>query len=134
MQQGNISLQGMSIDCLNTIKHFALVEAFNMLESSNPQVRQAFNRMAQEHQSMAEDWFRLMHRRGWYHVPDARPEIRSQVNNFISSLQSNMGIHQMATGQVGQQMYGQQTYGQQSVAQQGRTQGTGMQGTQKYLT
>jgi len=134
MQQGNISLQGMSIDCLNTIKHFALVEAFNMLESSNPQVRQAFNRMAQEHQSMAEDWFRLMHRRGWYQVPDARPEIRSQVNNFISSLQSNMGIHQMATGQVGQQMYGQQTYGQQSVAQQGRTQGTGMQGTQKYLT
>jgi len=129
MPQGSISLQGMCIDCLNSIKHFALVEAFNTLESSNPQVRQAFNRMAQEHQSMAEDWFQLMHRRGWYQVPNARPEIRSHVNNFISSLQSNMGMYQMATGQVGQQMYGQQTYGQQSVAQQGRT-----QGTQKYLT
>ena len=137
LQQGSISLQGMSIDCLNTAKHFSLVDSFNSLESSNPQVRQAFSRTAQDHKSMAEDWFQLMHRRGWYQVPDARPEIKSQVSNFINSLQSNIGAQQTTAGQqtFGQTFggYGQQNYGTQTVAQQGGYQGSGMQAGQKYL-
>ena len=59
-----VSLQAMSIDCLNTSKHFTLVDCINTLESSSSQVRQAFSRLTQEHQSMADDWFRLI-QRGW---------------------------------------------------------------------
>jgi len=139
MQQGSISLQAMSIDCLNTIKHFALADSVSVLESSNAQVRQTLMRTAQEHMSMAEDWFQLMHRRGWYQVPEARPEVRSQLNNFVSSVQSNIGQQITTGGQAGYQTsYGQQTYispyAQQSVAKHGKEYGTGGMGGQKYLT
>ncbi|NLO89864.1 MAG: spore coat protein [Clostridia bacterium] len=138
MQQGSISLQAMSIDCLNTIKHFALIDTINVLESANSQVRQTLMRTTQEHMSMAEDWFQLMNRRGWYQVPEARPEVRNQLNNFVSSVQSNIGQRITTGGQAGYQTpYGQQPYtspyAQQSVAKQGNEYGTGGSGS-KYLS
>lgn len=152
MQQG-ISLQAMSIDCLNTSKHFTLVDCINTLEASSSQVRQAFSRLTQEHQAMADEWFRLMHNRGWYQVPEARPEVRTQVANWINSLQTNM----MGTGQqtfttspqpsqygitgptyggpqygYGQGGFGSQIYGQQSAAQASPISGTSSV-NQQYL-
>ncbi|HBT20867.1 MAG TPA: hypothetical protein DEA47_05860 [Peptococcaceae bacterium] len=135
MQQGSLSLQAMSIDCLNTIKHFALVNAFSVLESSNAKIRQTLMRTAQEHMSMAEDWFQLMNRRGWYQVPEARPEVRSQLNSFVSSVQSNITKKSAEGGQTVYQTYGQQSYvspsAQQSTGTQGKEYGTG---GQKYLS
>lgn len=135
-----ISLQAMSIDCLNTAKHFTLVDCINTLESSSAEVRQSFSRLTQDHQSMADDWFRLMNRRGWYQVPEARPEIRSQVAGFLNSMQSGftsgqvagMGSTMSPPGQYnythtygggsqygyGQGGFGSQIYGQQSAAQE----------------
>lgn len=133
-----VSMQAMSIDCLNTAKQFTITECFNTLESSSAQCRQSFSRMTQEHQSMADDWFRLMHRRGWYQVPEARPEIRTQIASFVSSMQSSMQSPFSGAGstaQSGQFGYGQsfgsgnqygygqggfgsQIYGQQSAAMQ----------------
>jgi len=147
MQQMGVSLQAMSIDCLNTSKHFAIVDCINTLESSSSQVRQAFGRLTQEHQSMADDWFRLMNRRGWYQVSEARPEARSQVANFINSMQTAMQTSipgqtftsaaqpSYGFGQFGSQSgygqggFGSQIYGQQSAAQYQSSPVTGMYGT-----
>lgn len=141
MHQNSISLQGMSMDCLNTLKFFSVSEASNILESSSPQIRQKFQRMAQEHQSMAGEWFQLMHRRGWYPVSEARPESINQTLSHISSLQS--GISQSTGMYMGQQNYephygqqysygGHQSYGQQTVASQDKNPaGTN---SRRYLT
>lgn len=144
MHQGGISLQAMAIDCLSSCKHFCLEDSFNTLESSNAQVRQMFQQMAQQHQSMAEDWFQLMNSRGWYQVPDVRPEVRNQVSSFINSLRASMNVG-MAAGNVqqygqGQFGYGQQTYGdgRQSIAEQSQPEQSGQmqetQNQQQYLT
>ena len=146
-----VILQAMSIDCLNTSKHFTLVDCINTLESSSSQVRQAFSRLTQEHQSMADDWFRLMHNRGWYQVPEVRPEVRTQVANWINSIQTNMTGQQFTTspqttGQYsmtsptyggpqygyGQGGFGSQIYGQQSAAQVSPVTGTSYM-NQQYL-
>lgn len=140
MQQG-ISPQVISIDCLNTSKHFSIIDCINTLESSSSQVRQTFNRLTQEHQSMADDWYRLMQRRGWYQVQEARPESRTQTANFINSIQSSIqssipgqsftassqpvsqygGGHQVYGGSsqygYGQGGFGPQISSQQSAAQ-----------------
>jgi hypothetical protein len=147
MQQG-VSLQAMSIDCLNTSKHFTIIDCINTLESANSQVRQAFSRLTQEHQSMADDWFRLMERRGWYQVPEARPEIRTQMANFVNTMQTSMRSmpgqsytsaaqpsygfgHQTFGSQsgYGQGGFGSQIYGQQSAAQYQSSPMSGMSGT-----
>ncbi|NLK01230.1 MAG: spore coat protein [Clostridia bacterium] len=133
MQHNSISPQGMSMDCLNTLKHFTVSESFNILECSTPHIRNKFQKMSQEHQAMAEDWFQLMHRRGWYPVSEARPEKIKQTLSQISSLQS--GISDQFQGMQGQQgqsfeqpvygqqpIYGQQGFRQQSTAQQDKSQ------------
>lgn len=123
MQQQGVSLQAMSIDCLNTSKHFTIIDCINTLESSSSQVRQAFSRLTQEHQSMADDWFRLMQRRGWYQVPDARPEVRTQMANFInnisSAVQTMPGQSFTSVSQPNQYGLGTQTFGSQSGYGQG---------------
>ena len=150
-----VSMQAMSIDCLNTAKHFCLSDCINTLESSSAQVRQTFSRYTQEHQTMADDWFKLMERRGWYQVPPARPESRTQMAGFINSLQSGIsgqytgaGTTQSTAGQYnysqtygggsqygwGQGGFGSQLYGRQSAAQQqgGMYSGASVSG-QQYL-
>lgn len=146
-QQMGVSLQAMSIDCLNTSKHFSIIDCINTLESSSSQVRQAFSRLTQEHQSMADDWFRLMSRRGWYQVQEARPEAISQVANHISTLQTSMqstmpgqsftsasqpsyGVPHSYGSQpgYGQGGFGSQIYGQQSAAQYQSSPMSGMSG------
>ena len=157
MQQQGVSPQAISIDCLNTSKHLSIIDCMNTLESSSSQVRQAFGRFTQEHQAMADDWFRLMERRGWYQVQEARPESRTQTANFINSMQTSMqssipgqsfstsvqptsqyglgnqnyGGTQYGYGQGG---FGSQIYGQQSAAhyQSSPMSGTSF-GSQQYL-
>lgn len=148
MQQMGVSLQAMSIDCLNTSKHFSIIDCINTLESSSSQVRQAFSRFTQEHQSMADDWFRLMSRRGWYPIQEARPEAISQMTNFINTMQSSMqsnipgqsftsasqpsfGIPQTYGSNLGygQGGFGSQIYGQQSAAQYQSTPMSGVSGS-----
>lgn len=124
MQIQGVSPQAMSIDCLNTSKHFSIIDCINTLESSSAQIRQTFGRLTQEHQAMADDWFRLMARRGWYQVHEARPETRTQVANFMNtmqtSMQSNIPSQTFSTAsQPGQYGFGSQTYASQSGYGQG---------------
>lgn len=78
-----VSPVSISIDCLNSTKYPVLRDAYGAMETATPQLRQAYNRMSQEHLALADEWFRLMNSRGWYQVPQARPEIVSQSMNQL---------------------------------------------------
>lgn len=107
--QQQISPISISIDCLNSTKYLALRDAYGSVETATPQLKQAFTRMAQDHMAMADEWFRLMHNRGWYRVPQAKPEAVSQT---LSQLQNVLSQAQGIQAQAGQQQY-QQPYQQQ---------------------
>lgn len=152
MQIQGVSPQAMSIDCLNTSKHFTIIDSMNTLESSSSQIRQTFSRLTQEHQAMADDWFRLMHRRGWYQVHEARPESRTQTANFLNTMQTSIQSQMPGQPQTfttgtqptsysfgsqtyspqsgyGQGGFGSQIHGRQSAAQYHGSPMTGMSGT-----
>lgn len=87
-----ISPISMSIDCLNSTKYQIFKDAHVVMESANPQLKQAFSRMTQEHVAMADEWFRLMNSRGWYNVSQAKPEsiaqAASQLQNVAAQTQA----------------------------------------------
>jgi len=95
-----ISPVSISIDCLNSTKYLMLRDAYSATETATPQLKQAYARMAQEHLAMADEWFRLMNSRGWYQVPQARPEIVTQT---VSQIQSVISQAQAASAQAGLQ-------------------------------
>lgn len=112
-QQQQISPISISIDCLNSTKYLMLRDTYAVMETSTPQLKQAFSRMAQEHVSMADEWFRLMKSRGWYQVNSARPEMVSATMSHLQALTSQI---QGTAGQTGTQTGAQQapTYYQYS--------------------
>lgn len=99
-----LSPASMAIDCLNSTKYLVLRDAYATMETATPQLKQAFNRMAQDHLSMADDWFRLMNNRGWYQVPQARPEILNQIMNQVQTITSQT---RTAPAQFAQQQFQQ---------------------------
>ena len=84
--QLQVSPVSISIDCLGTTKYQALLDTDGALESATPQIKQMYTRMTQEHLAMADEWFRLMNSRGWYQVPQARPETVAQAVNHIQTV------------------------------------------------
>lgn len=113
MPYGNMSPQSLAIDCLNSLKFLSICDAFETLESSTPQIREMFSRASQEHARMADEWFRLMSRKGWYQMVPARMDIQSQVashlNNMISQTVSPAYQAQQPGPQTGYQFTGQTT-------------------------
>lgn len=101
-----ISPQSIAIDCLNSTKYLILRDSYGNMESATPQLRQELNRMASEHIEMAEEWFQLMYQKGWYMVPQARPEVVTSAVNHLQALIS--GINAMQSGQ--QQAYQQNQF------------------------
>jgi spore coat protein CotF len=104
--QQQLSPVSMAIDCLNNMKYLLLRDAFGIMETATPQLKQTINRMNQDHLSMADDWFRLMNNRGWYQVPQARPDIVSQLMSQVQTITSQVRI---APAQYGQQQFQQTT-------------------------
>lgn len=105
---GSISPQGIATDCLNSSKFLVISDAFESLECSTPQIRDTFVRMNQQHLRMADEWYRLMSRKGWYQVPQARPEIQSQVASHINTMGSQiMGSAYTQASTPGYQVTGQ---------------------------
>ncbi|MEW6572284.1 MAG: spore coat protein [Bacillota bacterium] len=87
-----VSPISIAIDCLNSTKYLVLRDAYGAMETTTPQLRHAFSRMAQEHLGMADEWFRLMQSRGWYQVPQARPEMVAQaMNQFQTVISQSQG-------------------------------------------
>jgi spore coat protein CotF len=86
----SLSPQSIAIDCLNSSKFLALTDAFEVLECSTPQIKDIFARMNQQHITMADEWYRLMARKGWYQTTQVRPELQSQVSSHINNLTAQM--------------------------------------------
>lgn len=118
--QQQISPISISIDCLNSTKYLALRDVYGSVETATPQLKQAFTRMAQDHMAMADEWFRLMHNRGWYRVPQAKPEAVSQTLSQLQTVLSQaQGIQaQGIQAQAGQQQYQQPNQQQTNVPHQ----------------
>jgi len=81
-----MSSKAIATSFLEASKFMAVENTRTALECSTPQVRRAFTRMIDDHLRMAEDWFEVMERKGWYKVLPGDEEtlnmVRSEARNF----------------------------------------------------
>lgn len=97
-QRDIISTVGMAIDSLNTAKFMALCDMQNILETGSPDLRNLYLRMAQDHQNMANEWFRLMQGRGWYQVVPGRADVAAQLTSHMQRMASAVDVNYGQTG------------------------------------
>ncbi|MHB8928034.1 MAG: spore coat protein [Bacillota bacterium] len=83
---GRMSPKSIATDFLEASKFMAVENTRTALECATPQVRRTFARMADDHLRLAEDWFEVMERKGWYKVVPGDEEtlnlVRSEARNF----------------------------------------------------
>jgi len=95
-QPNQLSDHVICVDCLETSKHNAVDDTLATLESSTPEVRNAFSRMIQEHLQLNDEIFRYMNSRGWYNVRAANQTALSQVAQQYQQVQGSQGFQQQA--------------------------------------
>ncbi len=93
---GRISPKSIATSFLEGAKFMAVEDTRAALESATPQVRRTFSRMVDDQLRLAEDWFEVMERKGWYKVVPANDE----TLNMIRSEARSMGAYG-GTGSMG---------------------------------
>ncbi len=78
----------VSLDCLNSTRYLVLRDSYGAMESTTPLLRQAYENMLREHLQMADEWYRFLHNRGWYMVPEPQSNVISYLNEQLGRLNS----------------------------------------------
>ncbi len=86
---GRMSPKSIATSFLEGSKFMAVESTRTALECSTPQIRRAFSRMIDDHLRLAEDWFELMERKGWYRVMPGD----EQTLNVVRSEARNVGAY-----------------------------------------
>lgn len=79
----------MASDCLDMLKHQCTAYTKAALESSNPQVRQAFTSIRNAYEQMQWESYQMMQQKGWYlpAAPADQQDIQRVAQHYAASMQ-----------------------------------------------